>query len=484
MNYQIVINNVYSQILPALDEKVLKALRNKLSYEVVGAYYARKISPYAGVRYFFSPKLQQFPTGMIHYVREVLDLHKVSYDYVDKRLQPVLGQEIPFHGSLRDYQEEAVKRALESQRGVVKASTGSGKSHIIANLIAKLNIPTILFIHKKDVFYQLVSTLEKTLQIPVGQIGDGQCTIERINVAMIQTVARAFDPTLKAEENDNQLLKEKGDIIRKLVQDVQCLITDEVHHLASDSFWTVYKNANNAFYRYGFSASPWRDDHADIMIEGGTAKQIIDIPASSLIDRNYLSPVDIYLYDFEHERQPRGIRYAALYDQEIMNNTKRNQLIVDLALKAVDVGKSVLIAVTKIEHGEILEELLQKQDPTAIFVHGESNTDLRRKILDGLSNHTQRIAICTTIFGEGVDAPGLDVLINAKAGASSVDAFQLVGRVLRIAPGKKKAYVIDISDEGCRFFGPHSNERLKIYSTEKNYNLHFVKDIHEVRFDG
>lgn len=483
--YKINIGNVYFQITPALDEAVVNALRNKLSYEILGALYARKINPYAGVKYFFTPRTQMGPTGLIHYVRDVLDIYKINYEQVDCRKAPILGPEIPLKGvQLRDYQEEAVKRAVGCQRGIIKAGTGAGKSITAACLIGKLNIPTILFIHKTDVFYQLIKTLENTLQVPIGKIGNGHCDVQRINVGMIQTIARAFDPTLKAEEKDKEFLKEKGDLIRKVVHEAQCLVADETHHLASDSFWTVYKNAENAFYRYGFSGSPWRDDNATIMIEGGTAKQIIDIPASLLIDRGFLSPVDIFLYDFEHERQPKGIKYAALYDQEIVLKAERNKLIVDLTLKAANAGKSVLIAVTKIEHGELLEELLKKQDPTAIFVHGGSNTELRRKVLDGLSNHAQRIAICTTIFGEGVDAPGLDVLINAKAGASSVDAFQLVGRVLRKTDSKKKAFVIDISDSGCRFFGQHASERLKIYSTERNYKLHFVKDVKEVNFNG
>jgi len=484
MIYQILINNVSSQITPALDQAVVNALRNKLSFEMPGIYYMKKINPYAGVKYFFTPKTQIFPTGLIHYVRDVLDLYKVPYEQVDMRKAPVLGPEIPLKGvQLRDYQEDAVKRAVERQRGIIKAGTGAGKSITAASLIGKLNVPTILFIHKTDVFYQLINTLEDTLQVPIGKIGNGHCDIQRINVGMIQTIARAFDPTLKAEEKDNEFLKEKGDVIRKVVQEAECLVADETHHLASDSFWTVYKAAEKAFYRYGFSGSPWRDDNATIMIEGGTAKQIIDIPASTLIDRGYLSPVDIYLYDFEHERQPKGIKYATLYNTEIMLKLERNNFIVNLALKAANSGKSVLIAVTKVEHGELLETLLKKQDKNAIFVHGESNNELRRKVLDGLSNHTQKIAICTTIFGEGVDSPGLDVLINAKAGASSVDAFQLVGRVLRKTQAKKKAYVIDISDSGCRFFGQHSSERLKIYSTEPNYKLKFVKDISQIVFD-
>src|SRR5579863_9243845 len=139
MTYQILINNCTSQITPALDEAVVSALRTKLSYEILGALYARKINPYAGVKYFFTVKGQQFPTGLIHLVRNVLDLYKVPYDQVDCRQMPVLGPEISLNASLRDYQEEAVKRALAQQRGIIKSCTGSGKSLMIASLIGKLN---------------------------------------------------------------------------------------------------------------------------------------------------------------------------------------------------------------------------------------------------------------------------------------------------------------------------------------------------------
>jgi hypothetical protein len=36
--YQILINNVSSQITPALSEQVINALRNKLSFEMPGIY--------------------------------------------------------------------------------------------------------------------------------------------------------------------------------------------------------------------------------------------------------------------------------------------------------------------------------------------------------------------------------------------------------------------------------------------------------------
>jgi hypothetical protein len=58
----------------------------------------------------------------------------------------------------------------------------------------------------------------------------------------------------------------------------------------------------------------------------------------------------------------------------------------------------------------------------------------------------------------------------------------LLGRVLRTAPNKPKAYVVDLQDTG-KFLNNHSKERVNIYSTEPRYKLIPVKGIDEVSFD-
>ena len=158
-------------------------------------------------------------------------------------------------------------------------------------------------------------------------------------------------------------------------------------------------------------------------------------------------------------------------------------MIVQLALKSAKEGKKTLIAITHVEHGKILETMLQQIEPSSIFVYGESTSNLRTEVLKELNNGDRKIVICTTIFGEGIDVPNLDVLINAKAGASSVDAFQLIGRILRHPPGKDRAYLLDIYDSGCKYLGSHSKARKKIYETEPNYTIRDVKAVSKVVLD-
>lgn len=484
MKVNINIENVYSNIEQPLPEVVNKALRSKLSAELVGAFFARRANPYAGVKYFYTLKGQRFPTGMLSLVREILTKYNIEYEHIDNRFPVQLGKELFLHNiQLRDYQKAAVELAVQKQRGIIRCGTGGGKSSIIAGIIGKLNAPTLLLIHKTDVFYQLIDTLERILQIPIGKIGDGHCELDKqITVGMIQSLAHIFDPKVKIAAKEDAVLKHKTDDIKQYLNSLNVIIADECHHISSDSFWTVLQNCKIAMYRIGVTATAFREDNMDIMLEGALASKFVDISSSDLINRGFLVPPTIYLYPVDHARRQKGDPYGLVYSEEIVQNVDRNHLICNLALKAKNAGKAVLVAVTQIEHGEILEKMLQSADPSAIFVNGQSKSEVRKQILEDLGKGVIRIVVATNIYSEGVDMPSLSVLINAAGAASGIHSLQLLGRVLRLAPNKTKAWVIDLQDNG-KFLNNHSKERVSIYSTEPQYKLVIVNSISEVKFE-
>src|SRR5579863_3487153 len=239
------VHNVKSQITGQLEPKVIAALRTKLSAELPGAFFAKRYSNFygAGVKYFFTPKTQVFPTGMIHYVRDILDQFGIEWEIVDHRPQVQRGQELPLHGiTLRDYQQEAINLAVEKQRGIARMGTGAGKSSVISGIIGKLNVKTLILIHKQDIFYQLINTFERILKVPIGKIGDGECDFQNVTVAMIQTVAHVFDPKVKVLAKDDAIIKEKSDAIKQFLSEIECVLIDEAHHIAADTFWDVMQN--------------------------------------------------------------------------------------------------------------------------------------------------------------------------------------------------------------------------------------------------
>jgi len=464
------VGNLRSKIAGDLSAQALQEIDDKLSFEIPGAFFAKRYNPFAGTTRLFARADFSFPTGLIHYVTAILKQHGITCHLTDIRTPVKLGKELPLHNlTLRQYQLDTVDTAVKKQRGIIKAGTGAGKTNIINGIVAKLNVPTLILIHKTDIFYQIIDRLEAVLKVPIGRIGDAECDIKPITVGMIQSVSQAFvkgrTRTIKGKKKyvpDSDEVKKRKEKVVEYVESIHCIITDEAHHVPADTFTLVQKKAVNALYRYGMTASPWRDTGDDLLIEASTGKILVDIPSSKLIDMGYLVQPLVQLLEFKHPRKPRNDKkYPEIYNEEVMNNADRNAMICQVALDAAKAGKTVLIAITKVEHGQILEAMLKQDDPNALFVFGESDSAVRRSVLKELDRRERKIVICTTIFGEGVDVPNLDVLINAKAGNSSVDAFQLIGRVIRSALGKTKAYLVDIHDTNCKYLEAHSMAREK-----------------------
>ncbi len=84
------------------------------------------------------------------------------------------------------------------------------------------------------------------------------------------------------------------------------------------------------------------------------------------------------------------------------------------------------------------------------------------------------MVIATKVYTEGVNVKNLEVLINTKAQESPVDFVQIIGRAMRIAPGKDKVLILDIYDYGCRYFEAHSKARLEVLKGERLFDLNEI----------
>jgi superfamily II DNA or RNA helicase len=459
------VHNVKSQLEGQLPPQVISALYNKLAAEVAGSYYARKNNPYwDGKKHFFTKKGMVFATGMVWLVREVLDKYKIEYEHVDLRVKPKEQSSLLLHNvTLRPYQEQSVEEAIKRERGIIRISTGGGKTTVIAALVGKLNLTTLILIHRQEIMQQIKETLERILQVPIGVVGAGVVDIQPITIAMVQSSHE----------------------LKEFLPTVDVLIGDEGHHAPSETYWEVAQACPKAYYRYLFTGTDWREDNMDILLDGFAAKKFVDINASTLIQDGWLVPPTIYLYDFKHERKPRkGMPYPEIYADEVTNKIERNQLVVDIAMKAVQANKSTLILINYIEHGENLLKILEKVYPEAVFIHGNTDSVKRQKILQEFKAGTRKLIISSNILGEGWDAPKLDVLITARAEASTIAAYQAVGRVLRASEGKTKAIIIDIGDSGVKYLASHTSSRIDAYTKESLYKLVPVNDISEVDFNG
>lgn len=485
------IHNCDSFIYGHVSPDIFIELREALSYKVQNCEFSEKyntIDPKTNRRLwdgriYLIRELKnciRFSTGLLSKVREILDAHSIEYKFTDSRLSYEKELNIEFCDflKLRDYQKKAIDKASKRQRGIIKAATGAGKTLIAAGLIQKLGLKGTLFLAMSgDLVVQAKEEFSKFLKLDgspltIGQVGSGECDIQDINVCTVQSVCTAFDVKYKkaddedltSNETDDLIIKRKEDI-RNMVLNSKCIFFDEVQHAACDTVKDIMKNALNARYRFGLSASPWRDDGADLFIDSQFGKPIVDISASYLIKKGHLVKPTIYFIKVDTP-EAKFSSYATIYKNFIVNNVSRNNAIVELAKKHEEKGDTVLILVKQIKHGKILESMIDD----SIFISGNMSIKNRKNILDEIRANKRRIVIATSLFDEGIDIKRLNCLIMASSGKSSTRALQRIGRVLRPFEKKDKAIIYDFMDT-AKYLSSHARSRKKIYKTESEFEI-------------
>jgi superfamily II DNA or RNA helicase len=406
------------------------------------------------------------PTGLIDRVLAFfLDLYNKDQKYIyqvhgyDFRNRSRTSLEFKTF-ALRPYQTRAVLHGLgvtESNiyrfGGILQAATGAGKTAMAAKMIAVMNTQTLFIVHTKDLLMQAKKAFESFLGIKVGVIGAGKRDIQPVTVATIQSLQSGHDDLLAS---------------------VEFVLFDECHHVAAQTLYNTAMKLANVKGIVGLSASPWRDDNHDLMIEAvcGPVRHVIT--ASDLIDEGFLVPPEITVY-----RRPLPphlkkmhvdiLSYHKAYTQIVTEDESRHRLVRDIAHEQMGQGRKVLVLVKQIDHGQKLESLIDG----AIFVEGRTKLSERERIFQDFRDGKINCLIGTSLADEGIDIPCADALILAGAGSSSTRALQRIGRVIRPAPGKTSAFVADIVDEN-HSFQKQFYSRRKMYESERRFTIKTV----------
>ncbi len=498
MKLRIVINNVNSFIYGNINPIDYGILNDKLSYTVKDFFF---MPSYQSGKWDGRIRLMQssnigisFPTGLLDIVYKTLRISDENYEitFVDKRKRYKPSEIIEYTDKineieLRDYQSNAVDVALKHKRGMLKVATGGGKSLILMKIVKELSLPANIYVNRQDIFFQLHRTFERYLDIEVGLIGAGIINPKKVNICMYQTMVSALGfnkKTSSYQDKDSTVIRRK--LAKHIVEKYPVMIIDEAHHASCESIKYLQEQSKNALYRIFTTATPFREDGADIMIFAASGRILCDVSASHLIRNGFLSKPYIYMLKNEVDKKYLDLSYTRQYKYIITENLDRNLKILKVAIKALLNKKRTLIAVKQVKHGRELKKALHKHLPEfedkIKFVFGGSDSDERKNALDDLNDGKIFVVVATSIFGEGVDIENLEVLINAKAQKSAIDSLQLAGRVLRVPEnGKKEVMIVDIADYG-KNFTEYTNRRKEIYNREEEYEVIDVDDINEITY--
>ncbi len=449
IKYTLRILGNYIHIDGPVSELLSKGLKKKFSYELKNAYFMKKANPYARTTVeFWNPNKRLLPIGFMN------GLLKTLSDYAEyKKLKLVIDKddtrqfdntkiEMPENfvngKKLRDYQEDAVNTFMREKIGMLEMGTGSGKTEVYTEIIRRLGYKSLVVVDKIELLRQTKKRIEDNLGIEVGEIGGGEEDIKTVTVATIQTLIK------RLPEYSNYL------------KTIRLSIFDETHKIASKSYWKIAHHLLNTEYRLGGSGTAFRDDGNDLMITATTGYKIFDLSSKKLIEKGWLiKPRIVFIKDYIDKdnaveiinKTKEGLinetlNYQRCYASFIAQNHYRNLVVYELA--KINKGKKVLILTKLIEHGQILEQMIEGSK----HLYGSTNKDDRKEMFDEFINGKLNVLISTiSIFSEGIDIPVLDVIINAGANRGSVKTIQMLGRILRKLEGKTNATYYDFMDE-------------------------------------
>ena len=245
------------------------------------------------------------------------------------------------------------------------------------------------------------------------------------------------------------------------------VLAHNCHHAAAATIREVTMAAKSAYWRFGGSATPFREDGAEKMIQALFSRPFVNISASWLIQRNWLVRPHILNVHIEDGAAGNWKSYDKIYREAIVNNARLHDLTASLVKHFQSKGISTLSLVREYQHGEALQAAL----PGTPFLRGDMPGKLRREIIAQLRSGDIPNAIGTTLADEGLDVERLGAVLVPGGGQSITRVFQRVGRPMRLFPGKRVAFAVLFHHDG-RYLKTHGSRVRNILRSEKEFVIH------------
>lgn len=324
---------------------------------------------------------------------------------------------------LRPYQHRAIaaiRSAFAQHRAVCLAlQVGGGKTVIACEIIRRalaLDRRVLFVVHRVELVEQARDRLA-AFGLEAGIIKAGFPERRELPVQV------ACVPTL----------------IRRKFPPADLVILDECHHAVSDSWLSVLNHYGDA-WRLGITATPQRLDGKPLA--EAFAAIVEPVTTRALVDDGYLVEPTVFAPPSIDRRGLRmsGGDYSLPQIAERM--AKLTGSITDYWQRHCR-GRRTLCFAVNVDHSERIRDALA--DAGAIAVHIDGNTPRERRAEVNAALRAGQIEVVTQcmIWTEGLDIPELECLIVARPTASLGLHRQMIGRVMRPAPNKAGALVLD-----------------------------------------
>lgn len=375
---------------------------------------------------------------------------------------------------LRPIQEQAIK-AWEEQnyRGILAMATGSGKT--LTAIMGMMRLTSLDFIligaPTKEIILQWVKELEKTSSFP-SVIAMGES--EHWREVLFRKLRLFHHYSLSRERLPIVVLGTYSELSKKVVADLiedagglpkqALLIADEVHATGSEIYRRILRE--DFCYRLGLSATPLRpydEEGTDIVLDyfGGI---VYEFSLEDAINAGILCQYDYHVYvttltDVEHEKfqqisaklgrlkhkdseyQHKTAKILAIQRARLIKSASAKLETLDQIVQDYPLVQAMIYCADIHQATQISQRLTQQGIRVARYSSVDSN---RPQLLKQLSLGYLDGLVAVKCLDEGVDIPSVSQGIILASDTSHRQFIQRRGRILRAAPDKKIATLIDI----------------------------------------
>jgi superfamily II DNA or RNA helicase len=385
-----------------------------------------------------------------------------------------LNLSLPGGESIRDYQLDAVYRAITDGRRLLLSPTGSGKSLIIYCLLRwneKFGRRQLILVPTTSLVEQMYADFQSYSQNNGWKVSESCSRIysghskENLLPIVISTWQSVYE------------------LPKKFFENYQVVYGDEAHTFKAKSLTGIMHKMVNTPYRIGTTGTLDGTKTHRLVLEGLFGSVYKVTSTKQLMDNDQLAELRIFGLVLQYPDDVKKACKDNKYPDEmdfLCGYEPRNKFIRNLALKQT--GNSLVLFQYVEKHGQILFDMIKAKagDRKVFFVFGGTETadreDIRR--ITELENDAIIVASYGT-FSTGINIRNLHNIIFASPTKSKIRNLQSVGRGLRKGDAKTHCNLYDIGDDLTwkarkNYTLLHMIERIKTYNDE-HFDYKLVK---------
>lgn len=244
------------------------------------------------------------------------------------------------------------------------------------------------------------------------------------------------------------------------------IIAHNCHHIAANTFFEISKNLSNIGKMFGLTATDYRSDGKDILIEAGCGRTLIKRDLIWGVKNGWLAKPVFKIREVDTVGKDYKDKLKS-YKEHVLNSSIMKNTISNDIRWAMENKKSFLCLVAEISHGEELSKEFGVPFAKGTDKMSQSYVNqLNKGKIPGLIGTTGKV-------GEGTDTKNVEVLILANFMASKGIVVQSIGRGLRKTNTKDTCTIIDYRPTGSDMLSRHSKTREELYKTiSKDIEVH------------